>query len=60
LLNQNEELDVLESTQFSNSERGDYNTQSTLDPRVTIGSIRSVKFIGVSDPFNIRVLLDVV
>jgi hypothetical protein len=55
-----EQENILESRQFSYSESSNDNTQSSLDSRIPIGSIRSIKLIGIPDPLDIGILLDII
>lgn len=51
---------ILQGRELSNAKCGNDYSQPALDSRVPIGSIGSIELIGISDPFNIGVLLNVV
>jgi hypothetical protein len=53
-------VDLLESRQLANTKGRNHDTQSTLDSRVPIGRIGSIKLIGIPHPLNIGVLFNVV
>lgn len=50
----------LEGAQLSNTKGSDNNSQTTFDSRIPIGGVRCVQLIGITDPFNIWVLLNII
>lgn len=46
--------------QLSHSESRDQYGEVALDPRVAIACVRGVELVGITDPDEVRVLLDVV
>jgi hypothetical protein len=55
-----ERVDSLESRQLANTKGRNHDTQSTLDSRVPIGRVGSIKLVGVSHPLDVGILLDVI
>lgn len=52
--------DIPQCGELSDTESRDYCCEMALDPRVSIGSVRRVELVGIADPNQIGIVLNVV